>query len=1428
VQGQTGSGKSTQIPQYAADMECFAGKRVLCTQPRKLAATSLATRVAFEYSGGYKDIKVGRDVGFRVGGYHKYGFQTRIEFVTEGILLDMIIKARAIKSGDKNPFSDVGCVIVDEAHERSITCDLIMGSFKESHPNWQNVKVVVTSATIDLAMFSGFYDNAPVVEIEGRMFPVDVNYVSSGRDGLLDANRVVTAVAECALTIHQHCPDPAEGDILCFLPGQDDVLRAKQHFEKIVNRGAGQTGAIANQGRVVAYALYGKQDPQEQGEVLEKHKGPPSERKRKVIFSTNIAETSVTIDGVVFVVDSGLMKGMMYDPVRNMSSLKVHAISRSSAIQRMGRAGRTQPGKCFCLYSQKDYNEMEIGSVAEIFRQPLALAMLTLHHLGIEPRRFPWIQSPNDDAMALAEEQLTYLGALDANKQLTALGKLIADVQLDPKIVRMIDSGARAGVGSVATDLAAVMSVAHIFFWRGGSDKKSKTEAAAKKSQFLLASDGDIASMYRVFCDWKTIMETGVTPKTEGSDNRFVSSGSGSAGEDDDDDPDETMPSAFGAVLKATIEHGNKNLDLWKKEADDNNDDTTSVAELSFGGGDDDDDTSSQCSEEPSPVKLRSTMKVKNVFERKRISAKWCMQNSLNGKALGIAYATSKELRTTFRKMPCWQSNEKDPETVDGETIRRLITAGFFMNAARMKPKRRYGAPQYYALYSSVLGSIFSGSALNQDRKSKTDNEDVDPPQWILFDSILRLTSTTYLSLGTPIKEEWIQQESAAFGALCTEKSQDLPVEAVEWTNLSFEVFRGVFGKGYSKLSKLEATLKCNLVLDPDLGKVTAFCAPRVKSNVHMMFDNLITQEQVKLEEGMLEEVYMGDTRVVLGKGFVVSELLFAKEFSTLYVKNLAQRSEAELHQRIEQLRKKSAGTTSKQTPAVRSIEMTTHVDGKTSATIRFTTKAMAKEVYDLMRGELNKEGEALDVSPGLSDRSHKDGLKQDFAGRIKLSWADGTSRQEGKVFFPSAAAANNFIINCCNIRTLETLTLAAVGVLPRRASQDASAMMAIGRKVQPKTTVSPPLKRIQHPSLVNEFVYVFDVDEIASMEATKRVKLEFGVKIKSGLPVSMDEMELLDLIRPIPVLYAKITRKAAKANTATTTNQGVMEVRFMRMLPLLSFLDNSAVQSDFIDVQSCRAGVVVTFDDLRQLETAYLSASESDLWDKDDKPYGQPVRMEVEYIYSTSMHSELHRCFKTQIAEVITYAREKGIISEEVPSKYANSSSKSMVNLKFCGTSLALLARVRERLQACLECEKVKGDNVDLLFSYTGSASPGCLTVHGCTTDIHTFVGFIRRASFGFTVRLSPDDKPLKNSPNFLRNLGLSMFWTNWSDWTDLKWPHWAMRQQNLAQKRRTMKPLELPFSKSFSDAARSPTTTTLPTTIGSCSLGRTLLSMR
>lgn len=506
IQGQTGSGKSTQIPQYFADHPKFDRKKILCTQPRKIAAISLAKRVAFEYRCGDPKAKPGYQVGFCVAGNKAVSFRTRIEFITEGKMLEIIL------SGKKDPFMNVGCIILDETHERSVTCDLLMGCFKSEDPRWKDIMIVLTSATIDLDYFSQFFNNAPCVLAEGRTYPVEVKYDPTPGFGADNAEFLAFSVSR-ALEIHS-LQASVPGDILCFLPGQSDVLAAKELFEAKFNSISDAEKEKMLKPHVLP--LYGKMEPEDQSKVFE----VLSPGIRKIIFATDIAETSITIDGVVHVVDSGVKKGIVYDAKRKISSLRLQEISKSSAIQRAGRAGRTQPGECYRLYRKEDFETMEFSSTPEILRRPLGIAVLTLRKLGINPKEFSWISNPPMDSMIAAEEELLLLGALAPSTGhgetiLTELGDLISQVQQEPSIVKMIYNGCQQGFGEAAITVASILTVSSIFFWNGG-DSKSKAESMEKRNRFALI-DGDVVSLFRAFEEWLGATRLGLEPNKGGN-----------------------------------------------------------------------------------------------------------------------------------------------------------------------------------------------------------------------------------------------------------------------------------------------------------------------------------------------------------------------------------------------------------------------------------------------------------------------------------------------------------------------------------------------------------------------------------------------------------------------------------------------------------------------------------------------------------------------------------------------------------------------------------------------------------------------------------------------------------------------------------------------------------------------------------------------
>ncbi|XP_037049053.1 putative pre-mRNA-splicing factor ATP-dependent RNA helicase PRP1 [Bradysia coprophila] len=291
--------------------------------------------------------------------------------------------------GSMESFKDVGCIIVDEAHLRRRShvtyCSARSGS---PIPRWKDTLVIITSATIDLTLFAQFFYNAPTVQIEGRTFPVDIIYQPAA-----DESNIQRAVSECALQIHLNCRS-APGDILCFLPGLEDITNAKAIFEKELKKVSARKSDRLD---AVVFMLYGKQDPDKQAEVFEKL---DVAKERKIIFATDIG------------------RNVHHDRWRC-----INAISKSSAIQRSGRCGRTQRGVCYRLYSQDEFESMNINAAPEVLCRPISLAVLTLLELSLDPQKFDWISPPSTEAIVNAEKELIILGAVDLQRKPTELGK---------------------------------------------------------------------------------------------------------------------------------------------------------------------------------------------------------------------------------------------------------------------------------------------------------------------------------------------------------------------------------------------------------------------------------------------------------------------------------------------------------------------------------------------------------------------------------------------------------------------------------------------------------------------------------------------------------------------------------------------------------------------------------------------------------------------------------------------------------------------------------------------------------------------------------------------------------------------------------------------------------------------------------------------
>jgi HrpA-like RNA helicase len=522
---------------------------VVCSQPRKLAATFLADRVAYEFSGGQVNYKKGKDgaVGVHVGGAKDVGKYTRIKFVTEGVLLNEMLHARqrhlAATSGASSdgPIgaaakynSKYAAVVLDEVHERSIVTDLLLGLFKEwlssTDPSHRASAplLVVTSATLDVQKFQDFFGAAtltgqvPHLNIPGRMYPVIEHHLP-----IPDSASPIAAAAEKAFAIHADvASDP--GDILIFVPGQEECMTGSRAVQSLLNR---KSSVLKRKATVLQ--LYSKQLPEEQAMV----RATPPDGARKIIFTTNIAETSVTIDGVTHVVDTGLAKEAIFDQQRGMTILREHVISKSSAIQRRGRAGRTQPGSCYRLYSEDDFAEMRQGQVPEILRSPLALEILRLRLRGVDPRNFLWMDPPDPDDVTTAERELELLGCVDAaTGEVTRTGQVAVELEIDPKLARLVSLGLERSIVRSALAVAAILSSGSDVWFRPPAAATAAVKEAAVAARAALTAelgchgDGDVILATRVLFKWETLGDD--------NDNRSSAATSTVSADDDRDDGD--------------------------------------------------------------------------------------------------------------------------------------------------------------------------------------------------------------------------------------------------------------------------------------------------------------------------------------------------------------------------------------------------------------------------------------------------------------------------------------------------------------------------------------------------------------------------------------------------------------------------------------------------------------------------------------------------------------------------------------------------------------------------------------------------------------------------------------------------------------------------------------------------------------------------
>merc|ERR1719272_1127041 len=492
--GETGSGKTTQLPQFLLEagyhVQNGVNKGIACTQPRRVAAMSVAQRVADEL-----DVTLGTYVGYSIRFEDKTSAETLLKFMTDGMLL---------REAMTDPMlSKYSVIILDEAHERTLATDVLFGLLKEVLKRRPDLKCVIMSATMDAGKMQSYFENAPLLNIPGRTHPVEVFYTAEPeRDYLEAAIRTV-------VQIHN---SEGEGDILLFLTGEEEIESACRSLRK-------ESQMHPDSGQLEAVPLYSSLPPAAQQKIFEKAPGPRfpgGPLGRKVVIATNIAETSITIDGIVYVVDPGFAKQKVYNPRIRVESLLVSPVSKASASQRAGRAGRTRPGKCFRLYTEKAFKqELTEQTYPEILRSNLGVVVLTLKKLGIEDLvHFDFLDPPAPETLMRALEMLNFLGCLSDEGDLTDVGDQAAEFPLDPQLAMMLIHSPKHKCSNEVLSIAAMLSVPMIFV----RPKENAREADDCKAKFAHL-DGDHLTLLNVFHAYKQYTSEGQEPGSFCYDN---------------------------------------------------------------------------------------------------------------------------------------------------------------------------------------------------------------------------------------------------------------------------------------------------------------------------------------------------------------------------------------------------------------------------------------------------------------------------------------------------------------------------------------------------------------------------------------------------------------------------------------------------------------------------------------------------------------------------------------------------------------------------------------------------------------------------------------------------------------------------------------------------------------------------------------------
>ncbi|WP_158769922.1 ATP-dependent RNA helicase HrpA [Paraglaciecola sp. L1A13] len=467
IAGETGSGKTTQIPKICLELGRGVAGLIGHTQPRRLAARSVANRIAEELH-----TELGNEVGFKIRFSDQVSERTYVKLMTDGILLAEIQQDSYLKKYDT--------IIIDEAHERSLNIDFILGILKQLLPKRPDLKLIITSATIDPERFSKHFDNAPIIQVSGRTFPVEMRYRPLLDDSQENDRDQAQAIIDAVNELGQH----SQGDILVFLSGERDI---RDMADALTRQQFRHTEVVP---------LYARLSAAEQNKIFQTHSG------RRIVLATNVAETSLTVPGIKYVIDPGTARISRYSVRSKVQRLPIEAISQASANQRAGRCGRVSNGICIRLYSEEDFNNRDEFTDPEILRTNLASVILQMLALGLgKIDQFPFVQMPDSRSINDGFNLLEELGGVEKNTgrlSLTTIGRQMARLPIDPRYARMIVEAEKQNSMRDVTVITAGLSIQD-----PRERPQDKRQAADEKHQAFANKDSDFLALLTIWHEFK-------------------------------------------------------------------------------------------------------------------------------------------------------------------------------------------------------------------------------------------------------------------------------------------------------------------------------------------------------------------------------------------------------------------------------------------------------------------------------------------------------------------------------------------------------------------------------------------------------------------------------------------------------------------------------------------------------------------------------------------------------------------------------------------------------------------------------------------------------------------------------------------------------------------------------------------------------------